>query len=96
MTPLFFSKEWAEERYSRFEVQTALQELEDYIDICTEYPPHVEVWQALEYLENKDAKTFQACRNFRKGIYASIEQREQGLRNLYHLIRRQFGDIPQL
>lgn len=92
MTPLFFSKEWAEESYTHFEVQAALQELSDYIDICTEYPPHVEVWQALDYLENRCSKTFQACRNFRKSIYAPLEHREQGLKNLYHLIRRQFGE----
>lgn len=92
MTPIYFSKEWAEQSYSRFEVQYALQEIRDYIDICTEYPPHMEVEQALDYLENKDSKTFKAVRNFRKCIYSPLETREQALRNLYDLISRQFGE----
>lgn len=91
MTPLFFSKEWAERSYSSFEVKAALREIADYIDICTEYPPHAEVWQALDFLEDKDSKTFRAVRNVRKVIYSPQETREQALRNLYHLIARQFG-----
>lgn len=91
MTPLFFSKEWSEESYSRYEVQTALQEIRDYIEICLYYPPHHEVMQALDYLENKDSKTFQAVRNFRKCIYGPQSTRQQALLNCYNLISRQMG-----
>ncbi|SDL15230.1 hypothetical protein SAMN05421823_104507 [Catalinimonas alkaloidigena] len=43
MTWAHFSTEWCQHEINRAEVQTALYELADYIEICTEYPPHPKV-----------------------------------------------------
>lgn len=93
LRPLYFSREWADQTYGRYEVRTALTEIKDYIVICTEYPPHSEVFHALDYLEGKDSKTYQAARNFRKAIYCPDHHlRRTGLARFYEIMRRQLGE----